>query len=542
MIVLGVAGFMHDYNCCLINVDKKQIAMCEAERLSRRKHHTIMKDEDLLAPIWKCCEDLGCRIKDIDTVVFGHTDPFECRDWLVKELGKKNYIDVDHHTCHAAGAFFSSPYDKALIASFDGFGDGSSALIATGEGNKITELWRIDDTNSLGLEYLRATIHLGLGGYGSEGKTQGLAPYGEPTLFEDYMNEIDILPDGGMRLSKRLLSEGSLLTQEGGYLNTQLLFNAFLNDICQRRIVPEPLTDTHKNLAASIQKVLEHVVTEICLIARNKTGMENLVLSGGVSMNSSLNGELLKSGEYKRIFSLPMASDRGIGVCAALYHIHQNLDVPRFYTLNHVFYGGEHNDKAAQRAMKKGGLKYEKCDDIIGRAAQAIADGKIVGWFQGRSEMGARALGHRSILADPRIAEMKDIINSRVKHREWFRPFAPSVLDEKADEYFETQNGVADLSYMTFTVKTRESAKDRIPAVVHVDDTARIQTVKQETNPMYAELIRRYEDITGIPVILNTSFNDKGEPIVETPVNAVNTFLKADMDLLCIGNIVGTKS
>lgn len=541
MLALGVGGFLHDYNCCLVDVDKKRLTISEAERLSQRKHHVILDGEDLLAPIRKCCNDLGCRLKDIDTVVFGHTDAFDAKTRLKALLPGRKFVDVDHHLCHAAGAFFSSPYESASVVSIDGFGDGASGLLCSGEGVKLRELERISEEDSIGLEYLRATVHIGLGGHGSEGKTQGLAPYGEPTIFENYMNEIEITPQGNIRLSPRLRNESSRLAEEGGYLNSQLLMNAFLNAYCPRRIPPEPLDNVHKNLAASVQKMIERVVTEIVVATKRRCGFDDLALTGGVCMNSSLNGVLLESGHFKRIFALPMASDRGTGLGAALYYIHHILGVPRFYAMTNVFFGADYTDKEAIKAMKRAGLRFAKGEDSVEVAAKALSEKKIVGWFQDGPEMGARSLGHRSILANPMIAEMKDIINERVKHREWFRPFAPSVLVEKAGEFFSYPAGVADLSYMTFTVKANQRAERDIPATVHVDKTSRVQTVDRKTNPLYAQLIARFADLTGVPVVLNTSFNDKGKPIVETPADAVDTFLKTDMDMLCIGNVIGWK-
>jgi carbamoyltransferase len=541
MLVLGIGGFMHDYNCVLVDVENKRIAMTEAERLSRRKHHVIQPGDDLLEPIRQVCSDLGVRIRDIDVVAFGHTDDFDCKEDLKHELRGKQFVDVDHHLAHAAAAFFSSPYQSAAVLSVDGFGDGYSTLLAHGKGNKIEELQRVRDHDSIGLEYLRATIHLGLGGYGSEGKTQGLAPYGEPTIFDDYMNEIEITPDGIVKLSDKLRSDESRLAEEGGYLNTQLLNNAFLNNYCPRRIVPEPLTDVHMNLAASIQQVLHTVVMQLAQILKRETGEKDLVLSGGVVMNSSLNGYLMNSGEFEHVFPLPMASDRGIGLGAALYYIHHMQGVERFFELDAVYYGNEYSDRDATRAMRKGGLRYEKSDDIVAEAAEWVAQGKIIGWFQGRSEMGARALGNRSIVADPRVAEMKDIINERIKHREWFRPFAPSAAAETAGEYFDFPEGVADLSYMTFTVPATEKGKAAIPAVVHLNQTGRIQMVDGRRNPMYHQLISKFGELTSVPVVLNTSFNDMGDPIVESPDDAVETFLKTGMDVLCIGNMIGYK-
>ncbi len=541
MYVLGVGGFMHDYNCALIDLKNQKISVCEAERLSRRKHHTILDEEDLRLPIEKCCKELGCKIKNIEQVVFAHTDHFPVKDRFKALFKKCDFFEIDHHLCHAAGAYYCSSYDEASILSIDGFGDGSSGLLAKGNGCELTQIQRISEADSIGLEYLRATIHLGLGGYGSEGKTQGLAPYGEPTLFESYMNEIEILSTGELRLSKLLQGEGQRLATEGNYLNSKLLYNAFLNSYGQRRIEPEPLTTAHKDLAASIQKVLEFVTLKLATTAKAEAGSSNLVLSGGVSLNSSANGHLLRSREFDNIFALPQASDRGLGLGAALYHIHSTLKVPRFYTMSHAFMGSHYRGKDAKRAMKKAGLKIDKVSRVSEYAAECIANGEIIGWFQGGSEVGARALGHRSILADPRKADMKDIINERVKHREWFRPFAPAVLEDKAQNFFEIPSKGADLSFMTFTVQTTEEGQSASPATTHVDGSSRIQTVKSEHNSEYARVIEAFEEITGIPIILNTSFNDNGEPIVESPADAVKTFLNADIDVLCIGNLVGRK-
>ncbi len=537
--ILGIGGFYHDYNCALIDVDSRRVAMCEAERLSRRKHHTITEPDDILVPIQKCCNDLGCRIKDIDTVVLAHTDPFECKGWIRDEFSKAKVADVDHHLCHAAAAFFASPYEDAAILSLDGFGDGSSGIIASGSGTTLDEIQRIPAEHSIGLEYLRATYHIGMGGHGSEGKTQGLAPYGQPVFFDEYMKEIEILPEGNLRLGQRLRSDDSQLAVEGGYLSSLILNNEFLTQCCQRRIDPEPLETVHKDLAASIQKVLEEVVLRLAAIAVEKTGKDALVLSGGVSMNSSANGLLLRSGRFKNIFALPMSSDRGTGLGAALYHAHCVMGVPRFYRLDDVFYGQAYTDRHAERAMRKGGLKYQRCDDVATVVAEAIRDGKIVGWCQGRSELGARALGHRSILADPRNAQTKDFVNARVKHREGFRPFAPAVLAERAEEFFDFPKGVSDLSLMTFTVDTNPNGAQASPATTHIDGTARIQTVHPERHGLYHSVIERFGEMTGVPIVLNTSFNDKEEPIVETPENAVFMFMHSDMDLLCIGNVIG---
>lgn len=534
---------MHDYNCCLVDLDNGRLAMREAERSSRRKHHVILEGEDLLTPIRECCEDLGTDLSAIEVVAFAHTDYFPVKEKFRALFPKAEFVDVDHHLSHVAAGYFSSEYEHAAVVSLDGFGDGASGLIVNARGNKLEILERISDANSIGLEYLRATYHIGLGGYGSEGKTQGLAPYGEPTYFDRYMQEIEILPSGNVRLSGILQSEHSRLAEEGGYINSHLLGNALLHDLFPRRIDPEPLAAEHKNLAASVQKVLEHVGLEICRIGQKRTGSKNLVLSGGVCMNSSMNGVLMQSGLFDSMLAVPMASDRGTAIGAALYHAHVTLDAPRFFKLSHVFYGGAWEDpEVALKAMQAAGMKAEKVGDAPAVAAKAVSEGKIVGWVQGRSELGARALGHRSIVADPRQPDMRDIVNHRVKHREWFRPFAPSVLAGKASDYFVFPEGVADLSFMTFTAPASAKAAEKIPSTVHVDQTSRLQTVYKETNPLYYSLIENFEALTGVPVVLNTSFNDKGEPIVESPEDAVRSFLQCDMDLLCIGSVVGRKA
>jgi carbamoyltransferase len=542
MLVLGVGGFMHDYNCCLIDTATGRVAMAEAERQSRRKHHAIKDGDDLIAPIRKVCADLAVDVRKISTIALGHTDSFACKAWFHREFPKAEIVDVDHHLCHAAGAFFSSGFEEALVVSVDGFGDGSSSLLAHGNGIRLEEVSRTDDANSIGLEYLRATFHIGLGGYGAEGKTQGLAPYGTPDWYDDYIKEIEVRADGSLQLSDRLRSPTSALSAEGGYLNTQLLTNAFLDGLFPRRIPPEALTEQHQNLAASIQKVLEKVVGDMVAAGQNKTKCERLVLSGGVSMNSSMNGRLLKSGAFKEIYALPMSSDRGIGLGAALYVIHVLKGMPRFFRLEHVFYGATNDDKSALRVMRKAGLKVTQPKDPVAFAADSLAQGQILGWVRGRSELGARALGHRSILADPRRAEMKDVINARVKHREWFRPFAPVIPEERAQEYFDFPPGVADLGFMTFTVDAKEAAVVGVPATVHVDRTSRLQTLVKSRDPDFHSLATQFGQITGVPVLLNTSFNDKDEPIVETAEDAVKTFLGSDMDVLLIGGVAGVKS
>ena len=477
--------------------------------------------------------------------MFGHRDDFAAKQRLREQLdaaaGGPRFVDVDHHLCHAAGAYYCSGWPEATIVSLDGYGDGSCGLLAHGAGGRIVELQRLSEADSIGLEYLRATMHLGLGGIGAEGKTQGLAAYGEPALWQAYMNEIGITADGAVTLSPRLRGQDSRLAREGGYLNSLNFRNDFLHGCLSPRIDPEPIEQQHRNLAASIQKTLETVVSELARIAVRRSGVDDLVLAGGVAMNSSVIGALAQCGLFKRVFSLPMASDRGIGLGAALYHAHHQLGIERFFELRHVFYGDSINQNEAVRAMHDAGLDVHRSDDVVNETARHLADGEVVGWCQGRSEVGARALGHRSILASPVDTSMRDRINARVKRREGFRPFAPSVLKERLADYFEPAAGVIEHDFMTCTLPARDAAVAAAPAVVHVDGTARVHAVDPAGRPLFGGLIEAFFGLTGVPMLLNTSFNGHGEPMVESAADAVAMFVDSDIDLLCIGELIGVR-
>ncbi|MBI4178154.1 carbamoyl transferase [bacterium] len=536
MKILGVGGLMHDYNCALVDLDAKSVAMCEAERLSRRKHHILREDpREILAPVRYCCERLGCSMNDIDVIAFAHTDFFQSKDWFKPFFPAAKFVDVDHHLSHCAAGFYASEFADALILSMDAFGDGTSTLLAEGRGNRINQISRSRDIDSIGLEYLRCTHHLGLGTYGAEGKTQGLAPYGKPRFLEAYRNEIRISNDGVVEISPRLRGESNEFAMAGNYAEAVFLNNDFLNGLCPRRVPGEELLQIHKDVAASAQKMLEEAALELCRAGLRRTRSRRLVLTGGVALNSSMNGFLARQNLFAEIFALPMASDRGTALGAALYYAHDVLGEPRFFRLDHVYYGNEYSDAQIESAIRQSNLSARKCDDIFSETARLIDLGGVIGWFQGASEVGARALGHRSIVADPRRASMKSRVNDRVKHREWFRPFAPSVLESHADDYFTTFPGV-DLSAMTVTVRALPEPAQRVPAVVHVDETARIQVVRASQNGRWNPLLQSFHALTGIPMLLNTSFNDNDEPIVESPVDAIRTFVNTDMDTVVLGD------
>ena len=547
-VILGIGGFFHDFNAGLITVDdREQVMVCaaEEERYSRNKHHKIMgAEQSSIACIEKCLDDAELRPQDVTQLVFSDLEKHPLKAFLTGLFPQAQVTDVHHHLCHAAAAFHSSAADDAAILCLDGFGDDKSGLLAHGRGNKIEALDYLDIADSIGLEFLRVTYQIGLGSFGAEGKTQGLAAYGEPRFYDDYMNEITLHDSGLISLSERLRNMAGYLEGEH-YIEDKSLFNDFIPQRISRRFEGEPLLQEHMDMAASIQEVLNAVALHCAAKLQQRTHSPNLVLTGGVALNSTMNGILLNCGLYEKVYAHPSASDRGNGLGAALYFlthklgVNSPLDEPIIYGGN----GFEHD--AIEAALRQLGVDYRPVDDPASEAASLIAQNKIVGWFQGRSELGARALGNRSILASPGHAENKDILNARVKHREYFRPFAPSILSEYAPEYFvmdaDGDEHYQPLSHMTMTVDVAASKRSEIPAVTHVDGTARIQSMKRENNPDYYQLIEHVHRLTGTPVVINTSFNDNNEPIVESPEDAVRCFHNTGMDALILGKYLLSK-
>jgi len=535
MIVLGIGGFFHDFNAAAVNLSTGQVSAMEEERFSRKKHHPIMgATSTSLDAVRFVLEQVGGTLDGVKFIALCDVQTHPLLPFLAAQCPKATIYHIDHHTCHAAAAYYSSGMDNAAIVSLDGFGDLKGGLLAHGEGRHLRPVRSISMADSIGLEYLRVTYQIGLGSFGSEGKTQGLAPYGKPIHFEDYMNEIKLLDDGTFHLSDKLKKMQAYIDGEH-YVEEKSLFNDFISARVQRRFKDEPIEQTHMDMAASIQKVLDTVAVHSSKQLRAATGAPDLVLTGGVAQNSTMNGVLLASGLYRNVYAHPSSSDRGNALGAALYFVNQYLDEDVRLPGPLLYAGGAYDESVVRSAATQRGVELARLSAPAREAAGLMAEGLIVGWFQGRSELGARALGNRSITADPRKAENKDIINSKVKHREWFRPFAPSVLEEHAAAWFELDR---PLPHMQFTVPVQEDKRTLVPAITHVDNSARVQTVNKAANPLWHELISEFHARTGVPLVVNTSFNDAGDPIVETPGDALDCLLKSDLDCVIMGDLI----
>jgi carbamoyltransferase len=435
---------------------------------------------------------------------------------------------LEHHPCHAASAFFVSPFDSAAILTMDGTGEETTTMFATGRANTIVPMKRIKVPNSLGQFYSAITNFLGFDMFqGDEWKVMGLAAYGKPEYYDF--------------LARRVLV---LKGQEDFRVNVRVLDHHMakhyqFSDEMVRALGPprQPggeLSERHWNIAASAQRLVENVVLDLLEGLHSRTGEENLCLAGGVAFNSVMNGRILRESPFKKVFIQPVAGDAGCSLGAASLLYHQVLGRPRTYEMHHAYFGPSFSSESCAAALDATNLAYETLPDeeLLPRLARLIADGGIVGWFQGRMEFGPRALGNRSFLADPRRGDMRDLLNKKVKLREWFRPLAPSLLAEASADLFGSAHHDP---FMVTVLDVAEEQRDRLPAIVHVDGTARPQTVRQEVNPRYWQLIREFERLTGVPVLLNTSFNVQ-EPIVCTPADAVRTFQSANFDALVLEN------
>jgi carbamoyltransferase len=469
---------------------------------------------------------------------------------------RARFHKIEHHRAHLASAFYVSPFERAALLSLDGFGDSLSTMWGMGEGLRIKVLGRVEYPHSVGIVYTATSQFLGFPHYGDEGKVMGLAPYGTPRFIDRFRDIIRIERNGRFSLAPeyfRFLREGVVMNWDEGSPVIGTLFSEKYESVFGRRRNPNStLGERECDIAASLQLRLEEVAFHILNCLQSETGLTELGLAGGVAYNSVLNGKILRHTAFRRIFIQPAAGDSGtaIGVC---YHIWNQLaqatslpsygpapssgDQPRTGNSRSTFspfIGPEFSNEEIERELQISDLKFHTYSDrdLINQAAGDIANGLVVGWFQGRMEFGPRALGNRSILADPRRAEMKDILNARIKKREPFRPFAPSILAEHVEEYFE-QTHPSPAMLMVYQVRARH--RDQIPAVIHIDGTGRLQTVTRKDNERFYDLIQAFYKRTGVPVVLNTSFNEN-EPIVCTPRDAIDCFLKTRIDVLYLGN------
>jgi carbamoyltransferase len=565
--ILGLNAYHGDAAAALV-VEGELVCAGEEERFSRVKHVAGFPAQ---AAAW-CLGYAGLSAKDLDHVAIGRNPKANLGAKLMRTLthgASPRYLKarlenaarvrdvkaelesalgepvgaelhhVEHHQAHVASAFFASPFEDAAILSVDGFGDFASTMLAEGRGASFRVLDRVLFPHSLGMFYAAVTQWLGFPKYGDEGKVMGLAPYGTPR-FLDEMRRV-VRPKGDLfELDLdyfRHHREGVDMTWDQGTPTIGTLFSERMEEVFGPAREPDSeLTALHEDVAASLQVVLEETYLHLVRSLWERTNVPRICLAGGVALNAVANGRIRPETPFEDVWVQPAAGDSGIAVGSALYVWHQQLGRPRGFAMEHAYWGPEFSEAECAAALAAAGLRAEQLDDaaLFDHVAQRIAAGDVVGWFQGRMEYGPRALGHRSIVADPRRPDMKDVLNARIKQREPFRPFAPSILAAAAGDWFEQDY---TSPYMVLVYKTRIEKRELIPAVNHVDDTGRLQTVTETASPRFHRLIEAFERATGVPILLNTSFNEN-EPIVMTPEHAIETFRKTKMDLLVLGNSV----
>lgn len=449
-------------------------------------------------------------------------------------------INVEHHRAHLASAFFASPFEESAILSIDGFGDFSSTMTATGKGNQIEVMDTVSYPHSLGVFYTALTQFLGFPHYGDEYKVMGLAPYGSPKYVEKISSLVELLPNGLFRLNLQYFNhpkKGVKMSWEDGSPHMDVLFtNELIELLGKPREVKEAITVYHQDLAASIQQVCEEVLFHILNHLQQKTGLNNVCIAGGVAQNSVANGKIKLNTPFKNIYIPPAGHDAGTAIGAALWCYNQLEKKPRTAPMLHGYFGSKFDNAYIEELLNRRKISYQKLSGtaFYDQIVNCLINEGVVGWFQGRAEFGPRALGHRSILADPRNNHAKEILNSKIKRRESFRPFAPSILSEYVADYFEQ---VDDVPFMEKVFKIKAEKHSEIPAVTHLDGTGRLQTVHTGSDARYHALIQSFYQKTGTPILLNTSFNEN-EPIVNTPEEALDCFLRTRMDMLVMEDII----
>jgi len=463
---------------------------------------------------------------------------------------RARYHRVEHHLAHLASTFFVSPFEQAAVLSADGLGDFASTMWATGEGNHLRVHGAVAFPHSLGMYYTAITQYLGFWKFGDEYKVMGLAAYGEPAYLEEFRRILQSNAALGFRLNLAYFSHhhtGPDMTWREADKTPQLgrIFSPYLEErLGPTRAPDQPVEQRHRNAAATMQACLEEVLFDLLTTLQRRTGHRALCLAGGVAFNCAANGKIFDRTPFDQVYVQPAAGDAGLAVGAAYYVYHHVLGHPRTFVMEHPYWGPAYSQQQIRAALERSSIASSEFqvtelpeEQLAKETAKEIAGGKIVGWFQGRAEWGPRALGNRSILADPRRAEMKDILNRRIKHREVFRPFAPSILEEATGEYFEK---AYPSPFMALAYAVRPEKRKEIPAPTHVDGTGRLQTVSRSVNPRYWRLIREFANLTGVPVVLNTSFNEN-EPIVCQPEEAIECFLRTKMNTLVLGNTIVRK-
>lgn len=594
MNILGVSCYYHDAAAALL-MDGNLTAAAEEERFTRKKHDSGFPKH----AIDFCLRQGGITADDLDYVVFYEkplvkferilqttlgTFPkswgvfresmitwFDEKLWIKSHLQTKigvptnKILFVEHHLTHAASALFCSPYEDAAVLTIDGVGEWTTASIGkgtaqwNGSGVNHIELNReLRFPHSLGLLYSAFTAYLGFRVNNGEYKVMGMAPYGEPKYMDEIHKVVNIDADGGITLNMDYFDF---------HHSTSQTFSSKFEQLFGPRRVPEseffsltthPQKDhpdwndavaaenqKYADIAASIQRVTEETILKMTSYAHKQSGSKNLVMAGGVALNSVANGRIMRESPFENVFIQPAAGDAGGAIGAALYAYHVIFGHPRKFVMEHAYWGAEYPESQMAAAIEKKGFPYERIDDddkLLDQVVDTLLDSKVIGWYRGRFEWGPRALGHRSIIADPRRDEMKEIVNTKIKFREPFRPFAPVVMEDRAQEYFSTPNLDKQYPprYMLMVSDIPEDKWDKIQAVCH-NGTGRLQSVREDWNSGYYNLIKKFDQATGVPVLLNTSYNLRGEPIVTTPREALNTFAASDIDQLVMGPFLVNK-
>lgn len=588
MNILGISCYFHDASAVLLR-DGEIIAAAEEERFTRKKHDYNFPER----AIRFCLEKGGIEAQDLDHVAF-FEKPFVKFErillttlqtfprsrkvfqesmvaWMTEKLWIKNLLKDklgvpeekilfgEHHLSHAASAFFCSPFDEAAILTVDGVGEWATATYGVGKGTDIKLLNEIRFPHSLGLLYSAFTAFLGFEVNEGEYKVMGMAPFGEPKYLDKVYKLIHVGKDGSFSLDMDYFCfhysteqtfngkftslfgpprdpKAHFFTPSSGYPSYFGEKPSNYNELAREN-------QHYADIAASIQKATEETLLQMANHLYRETGLKKLCMAGGVALNSVANGRILRETPIEEIYVQPSAGDGGGAMGAALWAYHMVLGKPRKFVLQHAYWGEEYSRAQIESFLKENHIPYDRIEHdekLLSQVVDHLQAGKVVGWFQGRFEWGPRALGNRSILADPSRADMKDIVNTKIKFREPFRPFAPSVLEEETENYFEFSDAQRHYParFMLYVVDVKEDKRERVPAITHVDGTGRLQTVSKALNPRYYGLIERFREATGIPLLLNTSFNLRGEPIVNRPQEAFNTFMNSGMDTLVLEHCI----
>jgi carbamoyltransferase len=592
MYILGISCYYHDAAAVLLN-DGALVAAAEEERFTRKKHDFDFPKQ----AIQFCLETAGITGNDLDYVVF-FEKPFRKLDrilmmtlqtypqsykvfresmitWMVDKLWVSSKIETEigvdrnkilfseHHLSHAASAYFCSPFEESAILTVDGVGEWVTSTYGVGKGNDIRIQKEIHFPHSLGLLYSAFTAFLGFEVNEGEYKVMGMAPYGEPKYVDKVWKTINQNSDGSFSLNMEYFSFhhstertyndkfaalfGTPRPEKMLFFTEETGFPKYFGTPPGNMAELSKMNKHYADIAASIQKVTEDVLVNMAKHLHKTTGMKNLCMAGGVALNCVANTRILHESGFEQLYVQPAAGDGGGALGAALWAYNTLLGKPRNFQMEHAFWGRANSDAEISDFLRQNNIKHTRFDDedkMLDVVVNHLTNASVIGWAQGRFEWGPRALGSRSILADPRNPNMKDIVNTKIKFREPYRPFAPSVLAESAEKYFDLPNAMkhSPARYMQYVVPVKTDAQAILPAITHVDGTGRMQTVFKEQSPRYYKMIEKFGQATGVPVVMNTSFNLKGEPIVNTPQNAYNTFSKSEMDALVLENFIIEKN